>query len=99
MFTEMLDKYLVEDWRKAPKWLSVWVLLLIGLAPDLFNLAVQYKLISAGSVPGIFEKALNLAAFIGIAVRMIDQAAIAKGLLPAPKDSGDSGNAPPSAGS
>jgi hypothetical protein len=90
MFTQFLDKYLVNDWRKSWKFLSMWFFLILGLSPALYELAVQYDLVKPGRLPEIFSDAINLVAFLGAASRVVDQAAIAKGLRPN-KPSGDSG--------
>jgi hypothetical protein len=89
MLIFLLDRYLVEDWRKALKFLSLWAYLLIGMAPTLFDLAVQYDIINATEVPPIFSTLIKLMAFGGAVVRLVNQAAVLKGLKPAPPDDTD----------
>ena len=93
-FIDTLDKFLVENWRSAPKWLSMWIMLLVGLAPQLYDLAVQFQMLDGGTpLPTVFTKALHLIGFAGAVFRLVDQAAITKGLLPAKADSADQAGA------
>lgn len=79
---QTIEKFLVENYKDAPKWLSMWILVLIGCAPELYDLAVQYKMLEGGApLPAVFAKAINMIGFIGAATRIINQAAIAKGLV------------------
>lgn len=80
MITNSLDKVLVSDWRNAWKFLSLWFFFILGMSPDLFQLAVDFGLLKGEDVPAAFAKLVNYVAFIGAATRLIDQAAIAKGL-------------------
>lgn len=83
MITQALDKVLVADWRKSYKFLSIWFFLILGLSPQLFQLAAEFGLLKAENVPAAFAQMVNWIAFLGAAMRIIDQAAIAKGLKPA----------------
>lgn len=78
MVAEFFNKYLVNDWKRAWKWFSMWAFVIIGFSPELYALAVQYKLISAGNLPLIFERLVQWVGFLGAVSRMIDQRAIAE---------------------
>jgi hypothetical protein len=80
-YVQLVEKFLVENYKDAPKWLSMWILVLVGCAPELYDLAVQYKMLEGGApLPAVFAKALNMIGFLGAAARIVNQAAIAKGL-------------------
>lgn len=82
MFIELLDKYLTENWKKSWKFISLWVLLIIGLSPELYNLAIQYKIVEPGSIPTFFNDLIKTLAFLGAAGRLLNQKAIAQGIWP-----------------
>lgn len=77
---QIFDKFLVNDWRHALKFASLWIYLLVGLSPQIFELAVQFDLIATADIPALFQKIVNWGAFLGAVCRMIDQAAVMKGL-------------------
>lgn len=82
MSLQTLEKFLVDNWRDAPKWLSFWLLVLVGCAPELYDLAIQFKILDAGyPLPALIAKFMNIVGFIGAAGRVINQAAVARGLL------------------
>ncbi len=85
MLIEFLDKYLVNNWREAPKWFSTWFFVLIALSPELYDLAVQYHILESGGLPAIFQKLINWVGFLGAVSRLADQKAIWEKLKPAPK--------------
>lgn len=64
---------LIDDWKKAYKLYSLWFFAIIGLVPDLFNLAVQYEIVSSTSAPAILSHAIKLIAFFGAASRLVKQ--------------------------
>lgn len=69
----LATKYLVDDWVSAWKFASVWMFVLIGCAPELYNLSIQYNLVEAGAVPELFSKAVSMMAFVGAASRVVRQ--------------------------
>lgn len=82
MLTDFLDKYLVNNWREAPKWFSTWIFILIALSPELYQLAVQYEIVGPGNLPAIFQKLINWVGFLGAVSRLADQKSIWEKLKP-----------------
>lgn len=80
MFAEFFNKYLVNDWKKAWKWLSMWAFFILAFSPELYALAVQYKIVDPGHLPAIFERLVQWVGFLGAVSRIVDQKAIAERL-------------------
>lgn len=76
-----LESRLVADWRKAWKFFSVRVFLLVGVAPDLHEAVVSMGWLDDPTTPSGLKWGLRGLAISGIALRLIRQAK--------PKDSGD----------
>jgi hypothetical protein len=73
-FTEVILKFtLIDDWHKAYSFYSVWFFAILGVAPDLFNLAVQYGVITEASAPAMLSHAIKFIAFCGAASRVVSQ--------------------------
>lgn len=64
---------LIEEWKKAYKFYSIWFFVIIGALPELFNLAVQSGLIDSETAPQALSRLISLIAFAGAASRMIQQ--------------------------
>jgi len=73
----LADKYLIEDWTSAWKFISMWIYAIIGAAPQLYNLAIQHNLYSADSVPLAIANFISLMAFLGSAGRVVKQQMLA----------------------
>lgn len=64
---------LVDEWRKAYAMYSVWFFAILGMLPDLYNLAVDNHLLDGGNAPAFLARAINLVAFAGAASRLVKQ--------------------------
>lgn len=75
MFTQILDKVLVENWRQAWKFYSLWFYALLAALPELVALAAQYGIIDATSAdePGFVAALIRWIAFAGAFSRIIKQ--------------------------
>lgn len=66
-------KWLVDDWKRAHRMISVWVYALIGIAPDLYSGVVAMGWLQDESVPPLFVWTLRGLAVVGIAGRLLKQ--------------------------
>ena len=64
---------LVDDLHKWYKMGSIWFFALLALAPQIYDLATQYHLVSGGDLPGFFVHAVNIVGFVGAITRLIKQ--------------------------
>lgn len=64
---------LVDEAKKWYAMYSIWFFAILGLAPDLFNLAVENHLIESGSAPALLARMINIVAFVGAASRLVKQ--------------------------
>lgn len=64
---------LIANWNKAYKLYSMWFFVILGLAPDIFNLAVQMGVIDSTSAPAILTRLINTVAFLGAVTRLVKQ--------------------------
>lgn len=64
---------LITNWNKAYKLYSIWFFAVLGLAPDIFNLAVQMGVIDSTSAPAILTRLINTVAFLGAVTRLVKQ--------------------------
>lgn len=80
MFGNLFDKVLVDDWRSAWKFYSLWIYLVIGMLPQLLELASSFGLAPSASIPGFFSDLLKWVAFLGAASRLIKQVGAVQGL-------------------
>jgi hypothetical protein len=64
---------LIDDWKQAYSFYSMWAFILLGMAPDIFNLAVQYGVIDSAAAPAVFARIINTVAFVGALTRMVKQ--------------------------
>lgn len=81
---------LVEEWQHAWKLYSMWIFALIAVAPQLYDLAVQYHIVVAGAVPDLFGRIINIIGFVGAASRIVKQQKIAAKLEKAAEKAQDS---------
>lgn len=64
---------LIENWKKAYSFYSMWFFVLLGMAPDIFNLAVSMGVIDSTSAPAILTRLINIVAFLGALTRLLKQ--------------------------
>ena len=70
------NKLLIAQWRHAWKLASVWVFVVIGVFPDIYNGVVAAGL--HDELPEPAKNCLRVLAILGIAFRLIKQNAIAQ---------------------
>lgn len=68
-----LDAWLVAEWRKAWKMLSVWAFAVVGISPDLYSAVVAMGWLDDEGVPPAFVWALRGLAVAGILSRLLRQ--------------------------
>lgn len=75
MVTQFFDKVLVDNWREAWKFYSLWAYAVVAALPQIAELAAQFGILSAdaGNVPESFASLLKWAAFFGALVRLLKQ--------------------------
>lgn len=64
---------LVDDANKWYKLYSIYAFIAIGLAPDLYNLAIETGYLTAETAPAALSRLINTMAFIGGALRLVKQ--------------------------
>lgn len=64
---------LVEDWKRAYRFYSVWAIALIGALPDIYNAIAASGLLSGGDAPDDLVWAVRLAAVGGLLLRLVQQ--------------------------
>lgn len=64
---------LIANWKKAYAMYSMWAFALLGLTPQLFDLAVQFNLLDSETTPAVLAKLINIVAFVGAASRIVQQ--------------------------
>lgn len=67
---------LVDEAKQWYAMYSIWAFALLGVAPELFNLAVEFGMISGEQAPVILARIIQTVAFFGAASRLIKQKAI-----------------------
>lgn len=72
-FLARLEARLVADWRKVWRMWSVWVLTLIGAAPDIHAAIVAMGWLDDEGVPPSFVWTVRGLAVLGIVVRLTRQ--------------------------
>lgn len=69
----------IELVKEANKWYamySIWAFVLLGALPDIYNLAVQFNLLTGDSTPAFLARTVNLIAFLGAVGRLVKQKAL-----------------------
>lgn len=64
---------LIEDWKKAWKFYSTWMLALIALLPDLWNSIVISGITDTGDVPSAFSYTLKGGVLVALVLRQVKQ--------------------------
>lgn len=64
---------LIDEWKSALTMYSMWFFAAVGIAPDLYNLAIQYGLLTGDAAPAKLAYIINVIAFTGAASRLIKQ--------------------------
>ncbi|BAW19174.1 hypothetical protein [Ralstonia phage RP31] len=72
-----LELELIDGWKKFYAMYSIWFFAILGLLPDLFNLAIQNGVITSASAPELLTRAINVIAFVGAASRLVKQKVLA----------------------
>lgn len=80
MIAEFFNKYLVDDWKRAWKWFSMWAFIIVAFSPEIYELAVKFGIVSAGHLPAVFERLVQWVGFFGAVSRLVDQKAVAERL-------------------
>jgi hypothetical protein len=73
----MIKIELVGNWKEAWKFYSVWVYVLLGMLPDIFDLAVKMEVFSGEGAPEALNWTIKFVAFIGVVVRIVKQGVVA----------------------
>lgn len=73
------NKLLIAQWRHAWKLASVWVFLVIGVFPDIYNAVIAAGL--HDELPESAKYCLRVLAILGIALRLINQQAVSQHLV------------------
>ena len=68
-----LELELIDGWKKFYAMYSIWAFILLGALPDIYNLAVQFNIITGDSAPAFLARAVNTVAFLGAVGRMMKQ--------------------------
>lgn len=74
----MIKIELIGDWKQAWKFYSVWIYVLLGMLPDIFDLAVKMEVFSGEGAPEALNYIIKLVAFIGVVVRLVKQGVAAQ---------------------
>lgn len=69
----LLQLELIPEWKKFYKMYSFWFFVILGCAPELWDLAIQYNVIKEAAAPALLARAVSTIAFLGAASRMIKQ--------------------------
>jgi hypothetical protein len=64
---------LIDEWRRFYTMYSVWAFVIVGLAPDIYNLAVQFNMVSGDNAPAALARVINMIAFAGAVLRLVKQ--------------------------
>jgi hypothetical protein len=64
---------LIEDWKKAWKFYSTWMLALIAILPDLWNSIAISGITDSGDVPSAFSYTLKGGVFVALLLRQVKQ--------------------------
>lgn len=68
----------VDEVRLWYRMYSVWLFAILGLLPDLYNLAVQSHLFEGDAAPVVLARIMNVIAFLGAASRLVQQKVLAE---------------------
>lgn len=64
---------LVDGWKRFYAMASIWAFAIIGLAPDIYNLAVEFHIVDGGAAPAFLTRLINVLAFAGAVSRLVRQ--------------------------
>jgi len=67
---------LIENWNQWYKMISMYAIIVLGLLPDIWNLAISFGLLEAAAAPKQLAYTINLVAFIGAVGRLVKQKAL-----------------------
>lgn len=86
LLENVLKIQLIEEARKWYAMYSIWAFVLLGAMPDIYNLAIQFNLLTGDSAPAFLARTINTIAFLGAMARLVKQKKLeldANGKLPA----------------
>lgn len=69
----MIKVELIDDWKSAWRFISIWVMAFMAILPELYQLAISMGVLSEETAPGALVRIMQALSFIGIAMRMIKQ--------------------------
>jgi hypothetical protein len=70
---EVMKLQFVDEAKRFWTLYSIWAFAIVGIAPDLYNLAIQYNLLSGEAAPAKLAYIINVIAFAGAASRLVKQ--------------------------
>lgn len=65
---------MIEDWKKAWRFYSVWAFAIVGILPDAYNAIVAAGLLGGADTPDALTWGMRFAAIGGILLRLVKQA-------------------------
>lgn len=71
---------LVGNWKESYKWFSMYAYAILGLLPEIFDLAVTSGILEAESTPAALNYTIKLIAFLGAVGRLVNQTVLAQKL-------------------
>ena len=66
-------KLLIEDWRQAWKFYSLWALAVLAALPDLYAMLTAAGLLDSEQMPDVATWSIRILAIAGIVVRFVNQ--------------------------
>lgn len=64
---------LIENWRQAWRFYSVWAMAVLAALPDLYNMLLAAGLLEADAIPPLAAWSIRIVAIAGIVVRFVKQ--------------------------
>ena len=64
---------MVDGYKKFYAMWSMWAFALLGLAPQLFNMAIEFNILTSEQAPELLARAINYIAFFGAVSRLVKQ--------------------------
>lgn len=69
----MAKVQLIDNWKSAWRFASIWMMAAMAIMPELYNLAISMGVLSEDTSPGALVRLMQIMSFLGIAIRMIKQ--------------------------
>jgi hypothetical protein len=64
---------IIENWRHAWRYYSVWAMAVLVALPDLYNALLAAGLLEAEAMPPLASWSIRIVAIVGLVVRFIKQ--------------------------